>query len=80
MEAIIKELEKLSVRPIGSKEEEEAAFVGVRKKALIIGNKGDLERSAENYEKLDSQFGPELPAILISAKEGLGLEKLRKEI
>ena len=81
MEAIIEELEKLSVISTGNKEEEEAAFVGVRKKkALIIGNKGALESSEENYEKLNSQFGAEFPAILISAKEGLGLEKLKEEI
>ena len=39
-----------------------------------------MESSEENFEKLNSQFGAEFPAILISAKEGLGLQKLKEEI
>jgi ribosome-interacting GTPase 1 len=80
MEVIIEELEKLRVKPIGTKAEEEEALIGVRKKALIIGNKSDLESSGKNYQKLNSQFGADFPVIMVSAKEGFGLEKLKDQI
>ena len=49
-------------------------------KALIIGNKLDLNKARENYKALKKKYEGKLPVIAISAKEGIGLEELRLEI
>ena len=49
-------------------------------KALIIGNKLDLENAKENYIALKNKYGEQLPVIAISAKEGIDLEELKHKI
>jgi len=67
MEAIIAQLENMKIG-LGEK------------KALIIGNKIDLEQSNENYIALQNKYNEQLPVIAISAREGAGLEELKREI
>ncbi len=50
------------------------------KKALIIGNKIDLNNASENYTALNNKYGDQLPVIAVSAKEGIGLEGLKHQI
>ena len=78
VEAIIEELAKLKVRPVGRKQDEEA-WVRQRK-AMIVGNKIDLDGSEENRGKLESRYGEEFPIIAISAAKGNGLEELKQEV
>lgn len=78
IETIFGELERLKIRPIGGKEGTEPWIS--QKKALIVGNKEDLEGSEENYRRLGSQYSGEFPLISISAKGGIGLEGLKEEI
>ncbi len=78
METMFEELEKLRIKPIGRKESTEQWVY--QKKALVVGNKGDVEGSGENYRRLESQYGAEFPIVSISAKEGTGLEVLKKEL
>jgi len=47
------------------------------KKALIVGNKIDLNNTGENYIALKNKYGKQLPVTAISAKEGDGLEELK---
>ncbi len=49
-------------------------------KALIIGNKLDLENTSENYTALKKKYGEQLPTIAISAQEGIGLAELKHEV
>jgi len=49
-------------------------------KALIIGNKLDLQSASENYAVLKNQYSGRLPVIAVSAKEGIGLEELKRKI
>lgn len=78
VQAITRELEKLKIKPLGR---EEAMGQGIfQKKALVVANKEDVEGSGENYRKLESQYGAEFPIVSISAKEGTGLEELKREI
>jgi len=79
IEAIIEELAKLKVRPVGRKEQGEEAWVRQRK-AMIVGNKIDLDGSEENRGKLESRYGEEFPIIAISAAKGNGLEELKQEV
>ena len=67
MEAITAQLENMRIR-LGEK------------KALIIGNKLDLNKANENYTALNNKYGSHLPVIAISAKERIGLEELKREI
>ncbi len=66
-EAIITQLENMRIQP-------------GEKKALIIGNKIDLENTSDNYLALKNKYKEQLPVVAISAKEGIGLEELKHGI
>ncbi len=51
-----------------------------QKKMLIIGNKNDLGASNRNWGKLKEQYHALFPTASISAKEGNGLEELKRAI
>jgi len=51
-----------------------------RKKALIVANKIDLPNASQHYAALKNNYGNKVPAIAVSAKEGIGLEELKLEI
>lgn len=78
MEAITAQLEKMRIG-IGIGKAEEGVIIS-QKKALIIGNKLDLDNARQNYVALHNKYGGQLPVIAISAKEGIGLEELKREI
>jgi len=69
METITAQLEKMRIE-IG----------GDKAKALIIGNKLDLEGASRNYIALKNEYEGRLPLIAISAREGTGLEELKAKI
>ncbi len=50
------------------------------RKALIIGNKLDLDKNGRNYKALLNESKETLPVLAISAIEGSGLDELRLEI
>ena len=66
MEAIITQLENMRIG-LGEK------------KALIVGNKLDLDNTRQNLIALKTEYKERLPVIAISAKEGTGLEELKHE-
>ena len=69
VEAIFTELESRKI------------VVGENKvKGLIVGNKLDVPNASENYLTLKKKYEKQLPIIAISAKEGVGLEELKREI
>jgi hypothetical protein len=49
------------------------------KKALLVGNKADLDAGGHNYRALQGRYGERLPAISITAVSG-NLEELKKKI
>ncbi len=49
------------------------------KKAIIVGNKADLDEGGRNFQALSSRYGARLPVIAISAL-GIGLDELKKQI
>jgi small GTP-binding protein len=69
METITAQLEKMRIE-IG---EDKA-------KALIIGNKLDLEGASRNYTALKNEYEEKMPVVAISAREGTGLEELKAKI
>jgi len=79
VDAISVELGNMRIGFGNSKPDEEGITL-YHKKALIIGNKIDLANATENYLALQSKYREQLPVIAISAKEGTGLEELKREI
>lgn len=77
MEAITEQLEKMRIG-IGGRTEEEGILS--QQKALIIGNKLDLENVSQNYTALQNRYREQLPVMAISAKEGTGLEELKQGV
>jgi small GTP-binding protein len=87
MEAITAQLERMRIGLFERKaeegqeeEEEEQNVVLSQKKALIIGNKIDLDNASPNYQALREKYDKQLPTIAISAKEGNGLDELKLKI
>jgi len=78
MENIIAELTKMKIS-IGTGITEEEVILS-HQKALIIGNKVDLDSGRRNYLALRNGYGEELPLIAISAKDGTGLEELKLRV
>jgi len=68
VEAIFTELESRKIE------------IGDKVKALIVGNKLDLLNASENYLTLDNKYQGQLPVIAVSAREGTGLEELKRKI
>ena len=69
LEAVIAQLENMRIE-IGPD----------RAKALIIGNKIDLDNAGQNYADLKNRYEDKMPVIAISAREGTGLEELKQRI
>ena len=80
IETIISQLDSMRI-DIGEKEaEDEQGRVLTRKKALIIGNKIDLDNASQNYTTLHNKYSQQFPVIAVSAKDGVGLEELKPKI
>jgi hypothetical protein len=80
VETNIAELLKMRIVIGEAKAEEEPEVILWQKKALIIGNKMDLDRDARNYQALLGRYKGQLPVIDISAKDGTGLDELRLKV
>lgn len=79
VEATLQGLAEARIEPLIDATEE-ATPGSYHSKMLIVGNKNDLENSHDNWEKLYSQYSALFPMTSVSAKEGAGLEELRKAI
>jgi len=82
VETIANELVKMridiGVGQVQFDEEQSAALR--RKKAIIIGNKIDLDGAHQNYEVLQELYQNKLPVLAISASKGTGLEELKLRV
>jgi small GTP-binding protein len=78
MAAIIKQLEKMRII-IGSEAKEDTESIVWHKKALVIGNKLDLDNAKQNYAELQKKYR-QFPLVAISAREGTGLEELKLKL
>ncbi len=80
METITTELENMRIGIGARQADEEQSSLLRYKKALIIGNKIDLDEAPGNYRLLQELYKDELPVVAISAKKGTGLEELKLKI
>jgi small GTP-binding protein len=78
MESIISQLAKMRIiiGDAGANSE----FTIWHQRALIIGNKLDLDGDVKKFEALKSEYGGRFPLIAISAQQGTGLEGLKSKI
>jgi len=79
MEEAMAKLEEIRI-VIGERKAEESDTILYQKKALIIGNKLDLNNASENYTALKNKYEGQIPVIAISLKEEIGLEELKRGI
>jgi ribosome-interacting GTPase 1 len=81
METITSELAGMRIG-IGrtASEIDEEEIIRHSKKALIIGNKIDIEGAVENYEVLEDLYHDDFPILAISAAMSKGLEDLKLAI
>ena len=79
MEETTAQLGKIRI-VIGERKADEPGTILYQKKALIIGSKLDLNNARENYTALKNKYEGQLPVMAVSAKEGIGLEELKREI
>lgn len=77
VETTIQELIKLGIGLVGRDYDEPLRY---RKKIILIGNKIDLDNSNIQQTVLSSRYQRQFPIVFVSAKDGTGLETLRKEI
>jgi len=68
---------KIGIGDTGAEEDE---VILSHQKAIIIGNKLDLDSGQVNYTALRNKYGEEFPLIAISALHGTGLEDLKLRI
>jgi len=78
--AIREQLKKMRITIGETRAQDEAEGVLWPKKALIIGNKRDLDKDGGNFKVLLDKYKEQLPVTAISAKEGHGLEELKLKI
>lgn len=80
LDAVIEQLRSMRIVLDKSKLEQEPESVLWYKRALIAGNKVDLDSGSHNFAALKNKCGEQLPVIAISAKNRTGLEELKYEI
>jgi small GTP-binding protein len=79
VEAIVKQLTDMRIT-VGGGARDDTESVSWHKKALIVGNKLDLDNARNNYTALNNKYGKQLPVIAVSAKQGNGLEELKLKL
>ena len=78
MESILEQLDDMKIS-IGINEAEDKVILS-RRKALIVGNKLDLDDDRRNLKALQEEYGEQLPIFTVSATERTGLEELKFRI
>ncbi len=80
LEAVTTELENMRIGIGARNADQEQGRVLRQKKALIIGNKIDLDEASQNYTALQNKYKDQLPVVAISAKKGTGLEEMKLKV
>jgi ribosome-interacting GTPase 1 len=80
MEILLEELNRMKIRIVGKAPipSVEAGWVSLR--ALLLANKCDIKNAIEAYRTFETHFIGSFPVLPISAKEGMNLEELKKEV
>ncbi len=79
MDAVAARLEEKRIGLGEGRAADEEEFPLSYKKALVVGNKKDLDSNGVSYRALRGRYGGQLPAMAVSAT-GSGLDELRRKI
>lgn len=79
MGSILAELARMRIGLVGVSREDDPAVL-YWKKAVIAGNKIDLPQGRSNFATLQKEYGGRVPVVAISARDGTGLEALRRHV
>jgi len=80
MEILLEELNRMRIK-IFSKGLIPSLEVGwAPLRALILGNKCDVKNAMEEYQLFESRFRDNLSILPISAREGMNIDELKKEV
>jgi ribosome-interacting GTPase 1 len=80
VEAVKQELEKMRIKVGAGPAEMDAESSVWYKKAVLAGNKSDLDENGLNYRALQAAYAGQYPVISISAAGKAGLEELKRSI
>jgi ribosome-interacting GTPase 1 len=80
MEVLLEELNDMRIK-VGGKKPTPAPDAGwVSLRALIVGNKCEVKEAMEAYRRFEDRFRDDFPVLPVSARGGMNLDELRKEI
>jgi ribosome-interacting GTPase 1 len=80
MEVLLEELNDMRIK-VGGKKPTPALDAGwVSLRALIVGNKCEVKEAMEAYRRFEDRFRDDFPVLPVSARGGMNLDELRKEI
>jgi len=80
LETLLAELGGMKVSVTPERAGDELVPGLVRKRALVIGSKGDLNDSGQRLGVLKSRCGGELASVGVSARHGFGLEEMKRAV
>ena len=78
LQTLLAELRGMKVSVTAERADDELVPGLVRKRALIVGNKADLDGSGHSLAALKSRCEGELTVVAVSAREGQGLAEMQR--
>ncbi len=80
MEILQEELRKMKIEIVGKGPIPSLEGGWGSQKTLLLGNKCDVSNAMEGYRIFETRFKDTFPILPISAKEGMNIEELEKEV
>src|SRR5512139_2953438 len=80
MEVLLEELSEMRIKAAGKGPTLSPDVGWVSLRALLVGNKCEVKNAMEGYGRLEHRFRESFPLLPVSARGGMNLDELRKEI
>ncbi len=74
------ELEKWGYLLLGIGEAPDPEDYRVQKRAILVGNKADEAGALDQFQRLGARYGGQVPLVMVSPLEGVGLDELKEAI
>jgi ribosome-interacting GTPase 1 len=79
-EQMVSAIEQLWQMRISLNQNENEEGILSRQRVLVVGNKADLPGADVGFKSLQAGYGDKLPLVSISARDGSGLEKMKRQV
>jgi hypothetical protein len=80
VEVLLEELSEMRIKAAGKGPTLSPDVGWVSLRALLVGNKCEVKNAMEAYRRFESRFRDTFPILPVSARGGMNLDELRKEI